>query len=127
MLVVEDDETTLFLYNKFLRDSEFQLVVARTIWQARDVLQHLRPQAILLDMMFPGEDAWPLLTELKGDEETRDIPVVVITTNQDQRKGLALGADAYYIKPLERTRLLATLRRLTAQKPPEESMVVSLR
>lgn len=127
VLVVEDDETALFLYDKFLRDSGFQLVVARTIWQARDVLQDLRPQAILLDLMFPGEDGWPLLTELKGDEATRDIPVVVITTNQDQRKGLALGADAYYIKPLERTRLLTTLRCLTAQKPPEECMVVSLR
>jgi DNA-binding response OmpR family regulator len=112
VLVVEDDPATLLLYEKFLHGSEFQLVSAGTVWQVRDLLRQIRPQAIVLDIVLPGADVWFLLAELKGDEHTREIPIVVATTDQDIRKGLALGADAYYIKPLERAQLLATLRRL---------------
>lgn len=115
VLVVEDDEATLLLYEKFLQGSGFQLLPARTARQARDLLRDLRPQAIILDILLPGEDAWPLLAELKGQEESQDIPIMVVTTVEDQRKGLALGADAYYLKPIERTRLLDTLQQLTSR------------
>jgi signal transduction histidine kinase/CheY-like chemotaxis protein len=112
VLVVEDDEAVLLLYEKFLQGSQFQFLPARSVWQARNLLRDLRPQAIILDILFPGEDAWPLLAELKGQQETQDIPIVVVTSNEDVHKGLALGANAYYLKPLERARLLETLRRL---------------
>ena len=115
VLVVEDDEATLLLYEKFLQGSGFRLLPARTARQARDLLRDLRPQAIILDILLPGEDAWPLLAELKGQEESQDIPIMVVTTVEDQRKGLALGADAYYLKPIERTRLLDTLQQLTSR------------
>lgn len=112
VLVIEDDEATLLVYTKFLRDSEFQMLGARSLWQAREVLRDQRPQAILLDIMLPDEDSWPLLAKLKGQQETRDIPIIVVTISEDVQKALALGANAYYVKPLERTRLLETLRQL---------------
>jgi signal transduction histidine kinase/ActR/RegA family two-component response regulator len=115
VLVVENDEATLLLYEKFLQGSGFQLLPARTVRQARDLLRDIRPQAVILDILLPGEDSWPLLAELKGQEESQDIPIVVVTTVEDQRKGLALGADAYYVKPIERPRLLDTLQRLTSR------------
>jgi signal transduction histidine kinase/ActR/RegA family two-component response regulator len=115
VLVVENDEATLLLYEKFLQGSGFQLLPARTVRQARDLLRDIRPQAVILDILLPGEDSWPLLAELKGQEESQDIPIMVVTTVEDQRKGLALGADAYYVKPIERLRLLDTLQRLTTR------------
>jgi signal transduction histidine kinase len=115
VLVVENDEATLLLYEKFFRGSGFQLLPARTVRQARDLLRDIRPQAVILDILLPGEDSWPLLADLKGQEESQDIPIVVVTTVEDQRKGLALGADAYYVKPIERLRLLDTLQRLTTR------------
>jgi signal transduction histidine kinase len=115
VLVVENDEATLLLYDKFLQASGFQLLPARTVRQARELLRDIRPQAVILDILLPGEDAWPLLAELKGQQESQDIPIVVVTTVEDQRKGLALGADAYYVKPIERLRLLDTLQRLTSR------------
>jgi DNA-binding response OmpR family regulator len=98
-----------------LQASGFQLLPARTVRQARELLRDIRPQAVILDILLPGEDAWPLLAELKGQQESQDIPIVVVTTVEDQRKGLALGADAYYVKPIERLRLLDTLQRLTSR------------
>ena len=53
------------------------------------------PQAILLDILLPGKDAWEFLAILKSEDATKDIPVLVATTVEDQRKGFALGADAY--------------------------------
>jgi DNA-binding response OmpR family regulator len=92
---------------------EHDVVLARQ--RARQVaeLRDFRPQAIILDIMLQGEDAWSLLAELKGQQATQDIPIVVVTMNTDEQKGLALGANAYYVKPLERVRLLETLRYLT--------------
>ncbi|HXH10675.1 MAG TPA: ATP-binding protein [Alphaproteobacteria bacterium] len=124
ILVVEDEEVDLFLYRKFLQGSGFQLISARTVRQAREVMREFRPQVIILDIWLPGEDSWAWLAELKGDEATRDIPVVVVTTSEDQRKGLALGADAYRIKPIERIWLLETLERLTRQSAPEKVLII---
>src|SRR6185503_6407983 len=95
--------------------SGFQLVRAATVRQARQALNQVRPAAIVLDIVLRGEDSWGLLAELKSDDATRDIPIVVVTSVDDRQKGLALGADVYALKPVERRWLLDELRRLTGQ------------
>jgi CheY-like chemotaxis protein len=114
ILVVEDDRQTLFLYEKYLRNSGFQIVPARTVEEARDALQRIRPAAIVLDIMLEGETSWALLSEVKAQAETRDIPVIVVTVTNREQKARALGADEFVIKPLDQkwlTRKLATLAR----------------
>jgi signal transduction histidine kinase/CheY-like chemotaxis protein len=115
ILIVEDDVQTYFLYENFLRGTRFQALPARSVREAQLALLKVRPQAIILDILLLGKDSWTFLTELKANEETRDIPVVVVTSVEDQRKGLALGADTYGIKPIERDWLLQELTRLTGQ------------
>jgi CheY-like chemotaxis protein len=66
--------------------------------------------------MLRGEDTWRWLSELKSDSATANIPVIVVTSIDDERKGLALGADAYCLKPLERTALLEKLDSLTGRR-----------
>jgi CheY-like chemotaxis protein len=78
------------------------------------VLSRVQPRAILLDILLPGKDAWEFLATLKSENATKDIPILVATTVEDQRKGFALGADAYVLKPVERSWLLAELARLTS-------------
>jgi CheY-like chemotaxis protein len=114
VLVVEDEPETRLIYEKFLRDSVFQMIAAASIRQARDAMQQVRPRAIVLDILLRGEDAWRWLAELKTDAATRAIPVLVATTVEDEGKGYALGADAYCVKPLEREVLLDYLERLTS-------------
>jgi len=124
VLVVEDSAEELLVYEKYLKGSGFQVVPAATTRQARHALEHVKPVAIVLDILLRGEDAWKLLAELKTSSATRGIPVMVVTSVDDERKGLSLGADAYAIKPVERRWLLDQLRRVTGQQPIRRILVI---
>jgi CheY-like chemotaxis protein len=116
VLVVEDEQETRLIYEKFLRHSAFQMIAAASIRQARAAMRQLRPGAILLDIVLRGEDSWKWLAMLKADAGTRSIPVVVATMMDDQGKGHALGADDYLVKPIDRDTLLRTLARVTGSE-----------
>jgi signal transduction histidine kinase/CheY-like chemotaxis protein len=116
VLVLDDDAETRLIYEKHLRDSRYQPLSVRNLREAREMMKRIRPQAILLDIMLRGEDTWRWLSELKSDPATAPIPIIVITSIEDERKGLALGADAYCLKPLERTALLEKLDSLTGRR-----------
>src|SRR5262245_14359579 len=114
ILVVEDRGETLLLYDRMLGGAGFQVLGARSSREARDALASFRPRAIILDIMLRGEDTWTLLTELKRRPDLQGIPVAVVTTVEDERKALALGADAYCQKPVDRQRLIELVSRLAA-------------
>jgi signal transduction histidine kinase/DNA-binding response OmpR family regulator len=124
VLVVEDRPDDALVYERFLRGSPFQPIHARSLREARHVLAGLRPRVIVLDILLPGEDSWGFLVELKRNDETRAIPIVVATTIEDQQKGLALGADAYGVKPIARDWLLDALGMLTDTARPRRVLVV---
>jgi CheY-like chemotaxis protein len=113
VLVVEDEPETRLLYEKYLRNTPFRAVPAGSIRQAREQLRRSPVVAIVLDVLLPDEPAWQWLAELKRDEATSKLPVLIVSTVEDPRKGLALGADDYCIKPLRRTWLLDRLQRVT--------------
>jgi CheY-like chemotaxis protein len=71
----------------------------------------LRPDVITLDVMMPGMDGWAVLSALKADAETTDIPVIMVTIVDDRNLGYALGAADYLTKPFDRERLVAVLAR----------------
>jgi signal transduction histidine kinase/DNA-binding response OmpR family regulator len=112
VLAVEDSDEDLLLYERALAGTRFQLVPARSIGVAERALELMRPDAIVLDLRLPGGDAWEFLTKLKRDSRTADVPLIVASTIDDRQKGVALGADAYGVKPLERNWLRATLAEL---------------
>jgi len=116
VLIVDDEPELRHVFEKYLRATRYQPLSARSLREAREQMQRVRPQAIVLDIMLRGEDAWRWLTELKGNAETAAIPVIVVTSIEDERKGLALGADAYCVKPLSAEKLLAKLDSLTARR-----------
>jgi signal transduction histidine kinase/DNA-binding response OmpR family regulator len=113
VLIVDDDAETRLLYEKFLRGTRFQPVSARNLREARELTARVHPRAIVLDILLRGEDSWRWLGEIKRDPETSHIRVLVATSVDDERKGLALGADAYSLKPIERPALLEKLEALT--------------
>src|SRR4029453_19582896 len=114
LLVVEDSTETIFVYEKALMATDFQVLAARNLREAHDALASFRPRAILLDIALKGEDAWELLAELKRRPPTRDIPGGVVTNVKDEGKAIALGADAYCEKPVDRQRLVQTLNQLVS-------------
>ena len=110
VLVVEDNREALFIYEKYLKGSRFQVIPANNIKEAREVLSSFRPQAIVLDVLLQGEHSWDLLKELKQDPAMKKIPVYVITVVDNRQKAMALGADAFHSKPVDRIWLLNQLQ-----------------
>jgi CheY-like chemotaxis protein len=124
VLVVEDSPETILVYEKYLAGSGFQVLPAYTVREAREALTAVRPRAIMLDIALRGEDTWGFLMELKRRDDFRDVPVLVVTTMEDERKALALGADGFCLKPVERRQLLHLLTRLTAPHALRRILIV---
>ncbi len=117
VLVLEDKVEMMMMYRSYLKNSGFQLIPASTIRDAQEALERIRPRVIILDVVLRAEDSWRFLADLKQDVRTRDIPVMIASTIEDQAKGFHLGADEYLLKPVERAPLLDRLRALTAAQP----------
>lgn len=112
VLIVEDNPSSQLIYKKFFLESEYQIIIARTVHEATQQWAITRPAAVILDIMLFGESTWAWLAELKSDISRSSVPVIVITDIEDKRKGLSLGADAYYVKPVFKYELLNTLEEL---------------
>ncbi len=87
---------------------------------AKDV----RPQAITLDVLMPGMDGWAVLAALKADADLANIPVILLTILDDKNLGYALGASDYLTKPVDRERLVATLKQYGRGPSPGTVLVI---
>ena len=124
VLAVENSPETVLVYNKWLKDSEFQIVPAASVGEARQKLGILRPRVIVLDILLDGEDGWDFLQELNESHQTNHIPVLVVSTVDEQRKGFHAGAAGYLTKPIQAHMLRNELRRLTAGKPLDQILII---
>ena len=116
VLIIEDEPETQFIHEKLLQGSRYQAVSARNLREAREVLTRVTPRAVLLDILLRGEDSWRWLTHLKQSPGTADVPVIIATNMEDERKARALGADGYCQKPLSRASLIAELDALVGRE-----------
>ena len=73
--------------------------------------KEVKPDLITLDVLMAEMDGWAVLSALKADPDTTDIPVVVLTMFDNKEMGFALGASDYMTKPVDRERLLSVLRK----------------
>lgn len=115
VLVVEDHAQTALLYEEFLQGTAFRPVLARSIWEAEQIWKTLTPVAVVLDIVLNGEDAWRWLASVKSNVARSQVPLIVATEVDDSRKGFALGADAYFMKPVDRIELVSRLESLTGK------------
>jgi signal transduction histidine kinase/CheY-like chemotaxis protein len=113
VLVVEDDSDAYELIASTLAAAGYSPLRVRHGEEALRLARETRPLAITLDLVLPGIDGWEVLKRLKAERDTRDIPVVIISIVDNRELGVALGADDYFVKPLDRDRLLERLREVT--------------
>jgi len=124
VLVLEDDHHTIFLYEKYLTGAGFQVVPARSVEEARKILETVTPSAFVLDILLEGETSWSFLSDIKSNPATRDIPVLVVTLTNREQKARALGADEFWLKPVEQDWLLRKLRYLARREPSKQVLVI---
>lgn len=103
LLVVDDTPDNLTLMSALLKGS-YRVKVANSGEKALRIAQSDHPpDLILLDIMMPGMDGYQVISELKRDPRTRDVPVIFLTAKaeiDDERRGLELGAVDYITKPI---------------------------
>jgi two-component system, response regulator len=108
ILLVEDNPNDAELTQRALRKSEVNahLAVARDGAEALEYLfgAHPRPRVVFLDLKLPKIDGIEVLRRLRADSRTRSIPVVVLTSSQEERdisESYGLGVNSYVVKPVE--------------------------
>jgi two-component system, OmpR family, response regulator len=110
ILIVEDDPEISRLVADFMRREGFEVACAADGKAMDAMLQRLRPDLLILDLMLPGEDGLSICRRLRADDS---IPILMLTAKSDEIDrvvGLEIGADDYLAKPFGPRELLARVR-----------------
>ena len=125
ILIVEDSAAMRSMIDSIIGElagEEFVITEAQNGFEALKLLPRVQFDLILTDINMPDINGLELLAFLKSNPRYREIPTVVITTEgkaEDRRRGLALGADEYLIKPFSPESLIASIKRLLGKTGPK--------
>jgi putative two-component system response regulator len=125
IMVVDDEERNRVLIEALLVPLGYEIVTAASGEEALAKVGETRPDVVLLDIMMPRMDGYEVARRLKNDEETRIIPIVMVTALQnveDRVKSIEAGADDFLTKPIEKTELRARVRSLVKVKAYNDGM-----
>jgi DNA-binding response OmpR family regulator len=115
--VAEDDSDFYASLAADLRAAGYRVRRAICGDEALEMVAIERPSVIVLDLVLPGRDGWEVLKELKADPKTAGVPVIIVSLVENHELGFALGADDYFLKPLDRERFLERVRELAPAAP----------
>lgn len=118
VLLVDDSETAIQFERMLLRHMGLEIAAAKSGKLALQEIAARRPDLVLLDMVMPDMDGMETLRHLKGNPETKTIPVIVVTTKGDPElvtQALEAGCDEYVTRPVDKAELLAKLKRVLSQ------------
>ncbi len=115
ILLVDDSSTILLMEKMILARDRYQVVTATDGAQAVETAVRERPDVIVMDVVMPKMDGFTACRALRAHEDTKGIPVVLVTTRgepENVAKGYAAGCTDYVTKPIAAPELLAKLRSL---------------
>ena len=115
ILAIDDDPFILVVVEKFLTIKGYKVVGMTDPEKAYFWAEKNKPDLVISDVAMPGVDGFTLISNLKKNKETRNIPLVMLTATDkvaDVEKGFACGARAYILKPINWDRAWAKLQPL---------------
>jgi signal transduction histidine kinase len=130
ILIVDDDVDTVELLNKRLRAEGYDTAEAYDGEQALRQVEECQPDLVILDIKMPKIDGYEVCRRLKGSEETKFIPIIMLTVKAkvpDKVKGLDIGADDYIPKPFDYRELSRRVRYWSTVKMEVEERVGEIR
>jgi len=122
ILIVEDEESLLKLESILLSSRGYQITGVKDGLAALKALAENSFDLVLLDIMMPGIDGFEVCRRIRGNPQTREIPVVMLTAKKsaaDQARGLEVGADAYITKPFKSIKIMDMIESLLAKRRQE--------
>ena len=112
ILIVDDDDRIRSLLKDFLKDNSYIVSTAENSIQAKNKLEYLKFDIIILDVMMPGQNGYDLTREIKKDMK---VPIILLTAKgevENRIKGLEIGAYDYLGKPFEPKELLLRIKNI---------------
>ncbi len=121
IVYIEDDSEMIDLVRLILARKNFEFMGASGGREGLELIRQSLPDLILLDLMMPDMDGWEVYHQLKAEENTKNIPVIVITAkaqNIDKVLGLHIAkVDDYISKPFSPKELIASIEKVLAKMP----------
>lgn len=117
VLVIDDDENTVWLTSTILKHKGFEVIEAFTPEEGLKAAYQKHPDIILLDVMMPNMDGWEVCRRLR---ELSEVPIIFLTAKtgiKDVVRGLESGADDYIVKPFDNQELVARVKAHLRRKP----------
>ena len=118
ILVVDDEIYIVHILDFSLGMEGYEVVTALDGEQALERVAEQKPDLIVLDIMMPKLDGYETCKVLKSREDTRDIPVILLSAkgrNVDQKTGFEVGADDYITKPFSPRKLVERINAILGQ------------
>jgi len=119
VMVVDDSLTVRKITSRMLAREGYEVATAKDGVDALQQLQDLRPDCILLDVEMPRMDGFEFTRNVRADNDTRRIPIIMITSrtaDKHRNHALELGVNEYMGKPYQEEQLLALIKRYTSEK-----------
>lgn len=117
ILCVEDNDDNLYMLHRRLSRAGFEVKVATNGAEAVEWAKGLQPDIIVMDLNLPKLNGWEATRQLKRQEETKHIPIIVLSANtgdQPRERAFAAGCDDFETKPADFDRLIQKIRTLLA-------------
>ncbi len=118
VLIVEDDLTVSKQLRRYMEELDAEVLALPHGTGVITQAETFKPDVILLDIFLPTESGWEVLDQLKKNEQTREIPVVIISVLDEPQRGLEAGAGAFIVKPAGRQRLYVAIAEALAAAHP---------
>ncbi len=109
VLAVDDSPLILEMVKDYLGGGRFMVITARNGKEGLDILNQIKPEMIISDIVMPEMDGWAFCEAIRKNPDTTDIPFLFLTGEKDvptRIRGLKIGADDYLTKPFSREELL---------------------
>ena len=120
VLYIEDNDDNVFMLKMRLELlDDFEVLTAEDGEKGCVMAVSERPDIILMDLEMPVMNGWEAARRLKGNPQTRDIPIIGLSAHAlsgEREKALAAGCNEYETKPIEFDRLVSTVRRILASR-----------
>ncbi len=121
ILIIEDNEQNLYMETFLLEKYGYEVVGARDGREGLELAARVKPALIVLDIQLPLMDGHEIARRLKTSPETRDIPIVAVTSyamNKDREQILASGCEGYMEKPINPETFVSELAQHLPTSPP---------
>jgi two-component system response regulator VicR len=129
VVCIEDEPEMITLIKAILSRKGYDVTGAGNGREGLEVIERVRPDLVLLDLMMPGMDGWEVYQKLKAGEATQNIPVIVVTAKAqsiDKMLGLHIAkVDDYIAKPFSPQELVESIEKVLAKRKAEPAPTAS--